>query len=309
MRPKVSVVSPVYNQELYIAESIESVLAQNYDNLEYIIVDNASSDASGEIARQYAKLDSKLRVISNSRTLSMVENWNLAMEAIAPDSVYTQMLHGDDRLLEGCIDQKVQAGESHPGAGIISCLRWRGTTIECQGLPPDQTLISGREVGRGYLSRSLYAFSPSTGMLRSDLVRSRAPKFYPDRYLHCDIAAYLDILDRTDVAFCHSILNFSRLHEESVTSTIAEKKQTIVRETLASLSEFGQRYFSSAELQALKSKQLKRCYRTILRGVLRGENSEYFRYHLEGIGDARADSIATFLSRFLISLVPNTSRA
>ena len=52
--PLVSVITPVYNGAEYIAECVESVLAQTYKNFEYIVVDNCSKDATVEIVRRYA---------------------------------------------------------------------------------------------------------------------------------------------------------------------------------------------------------------------------------------------------------------
>ncbi len=50
-RPRVSVGMPVYNGERYLAEAVDSLLAQTYEDFELIICDNASTDRTGEIAR------------------------------------------------------------------------------------------------------------------------------------------------------------------------------------------------------------------------------------------------------------------
>src|SRR2546428_2411871 len=55
-RPRVSVGMPVYNGERYLAEAVDSLLAQTYEDFEVIICDNASTDRTGEIARSYAAL-------------------------------------------------------------------------------------------------------------------------------------------------------------------------------------------------------------------------------------------------------------
>src|SRR5690606_33082192 len=79
----VSVVTPVYNGAKYLRECIESVLAQSYGDLEHVILDNASSDETRDIAEEYARADRRIRIFANERTVPMVENWNRALEKVA----------------------------------------------------------------------------------------------------------------------------------------------------------------------------------------------------------------------------------
>lgn len=62
-KPLVSVIIPVYNVEKYLADCIDSVICQNYENLEIIIVDDGTPDKSGEIADSYIAKDERIRVI------------------------------------------------------------------------------------------------------------------------------------------------------------------------------------------------------------------------------------------------------
>ena len=61
----VSVVMPNYNKERYLPHAIESVLNQDYQNLELIVVDDVSSDESINILNSYRKLDNRLRLIQH----------------------------------------------------------------------------------------------------------------------------------------------------------------------------------------------------------------------------------------------------
>ncbi|MFZ1974630.1 MAG: glycosyltransferase family 2 protein, partial [Candidatus Acidiferrales bacterium] len=60
--PLVSIVTPAYNEENYLAECVESVLAQTYTNWDYTIVNNCSTDATLAIAQKYAAGDPRIRV-------------------------------------------------------------------------------------------------------------------------------------------------------------------------------------------------------------------------------------------------------
>lgn len=63
MKTLVSIIMPCYNAERYIAQSIESVLAQTYDNWELLITDDASTDKSVEIISKYSKNDERINVL------------------------------------------------------------------------------------------------------------------------------------------------------------------------------------------------------------------------------------------------------
>lgn len=63
MNKMISVIVPVYNVEAYLPRCLDSILAQSYNNLEVILVDDGSADGSGAICDEYAALDSRIRVI------------------------------------------------------------------------------------------------------------------------------------------------------------------------------------------------------------------------------------------------------
>ena len=62
MTPLVSIIMPCYNAEPFIAQSIDSVLAQTYDNWELIITDDGSTDKSVEIVRAYCDKDQRIQL-------------------------------------------------------------------------------------------------------------------------------------------------------------------------------------------------------------------------------------------------------
>ena len=94
--PLVSVVTPVYNGEAYLAECIESVLTQTYSNFEYIIVDNCSTDGTSKIVNEYGKKDSRIKAYRNDVLLDIIANHNHAFRLISPKSKYCKVVSGDD---------------------------------------------------------------------------------------------------------------------------------------------------------------------------------------------------------------------
>lgn len=60
---KISIIIPVYNVEIYLEQCLDSILYQDYHNLEIIIVNDGSTDRSGEICEKYAQNDNRIKLI------------------------------------------------------------------------------------------------------------------------------------------------------------------------------------------------------------------------------------------------------
>ena len=78
--PRLTVGLPVYNGERYLAESIDSLLGQSYDDFELIISDNASTDDTPNICERYAKQDSRIRYYRQPRNVGLAPNHNFCAE-------------------------------------------------------------------------------------------------------------------------------------------------------------------------------------------------------------------------------------
>lgn len=118
--PLVSVLMTAYNREKYIGEAIESVLASTYHNWELIINDDGSKDKTVEIARRYAKADSRIKVFVNEKNLGDYPNRNKT--ATYATGEYLKYLDSDDLIyrygLEAFVhfmeqDKEVALGISH----------------------------------------------------------------------------------------------------------------------------------------------------------------------------------------------------
>src|SRR5207344_2683550 len=74
--PRLSIGLPTYNGENFLAESLDALLGQSYEDFELIISDNASTDGTEDICHRYAKQDSRIRYIRQRRNIGCAPNHN-----------------------------------------------------------------------------------------------------------------------------------------------------------------------------------------------------------------------------------------
>lgn len=93
----VSIIVPVYNVEKYLAECIESILNQSYENIEIVLIDDGATDSSGKICDAYAKKDSRIRVIHKvNGGLSSARNKGIEESC----GSYLAFIDSDDKIHE-----------------------------------------------------------------------------------------------------------------------------------------------------------------------------------------------------------------
>jgi glycosyltransferase involved in cell wall biosynthesis len=112
--PLVSVLMTAYNRELYIAEAIESVLAQDYENFELIIVDDCSSDNTLEIAKSYQTKDSRIQVYVNEKNLGQFPNRNYAASICKGE--FLVYVDSDDTINKDALSYIVKEFEKYTDA-------------------------------------------------------------------------------------------------------------------------------------------------------------------------------------------------
>ena len=95
--PKISVLLPTHGYARFLPQAIESVLAQDFGDFEFLIADDASTDGSAEIIRGYAGKDPRIRAQFHERNLGMVPNWNECLAQARGD--YVKFIFGDDLLV------------------------------------------------------------------------------------------------------------------------------------------------------------------------------------------------------------------
>jgi glycosyltransferase involved in cell wall biosynthesis len=209
--PFVSVVTPVYNDDSYLEECIRSVLAQTCEDFEYIICDNHSTDRSGEIARDFAATDSRIRVVSPPSFVPQAKNFNYGLSQISERSRYCKLISSDDWLFPECLERMTQLAERNPTVGLVSSYRLIEAAPDCFGVPVERSVFPGREALLWQLRGTAFPFGTvSTVMYRAELVRRALPVFFPEDRFYFDVDVAFDILSSHDFGFVHQVLTFSR---------------------------------------------------------------------------------------------------
>jgi glycosyltransferase involved in cell wall biosynthesis len=117
--PAVSVCIPIYNGERFLAETIRCVLDQTYQNFELILLDNASTDRTGEIAASFT--DPRIRIERNEATVSQQVNFNRAVDYCQAPLI--KLVCADDLMRPRCLELQVAAMQADPRLTLVACRR------------------------------------------------------------------------------------------------------------------------------------------------------------------------------------------
>ena len=299
-QPLVSVVTPVYNGEPYLSECIESVLSQRYENWEYVIVDNCSTDRSVEISQKYSASDTRIRLVKNTEHLDVIPNFNRALRYISPASEYFKVIHADDWIFPDCLREMVALAESNPTVGLVSAYRQEENEVTLDGLPLSASVISGRDICRAHLLGGVKVFgSPSSHLLRSATVRSREI-FYDETILHADTEVCFEILKDWDFGFVHQVLTFTRRHNESVSSKAMRLGTRQIENVLGLLLKYGPAYLSENEMALQCKKVFRNYYRFLAQSALEVKGREFWDYQRSCLKQAGYPLSVAKLARFIL---------
>lgn len=284
--PLVSVVTPVYNGEAFLKDCIESVVAQTYENFEYTLVNNCSTDRSLEIALEYAAKDSRIRVHSNLQHVDIIANHNIAFGFVSPEAKYCKVVSADDTIFPECISRMVELAEAHPSVGIVGCYQISGNKIRWQDFPYPQNILNGKDLCRRALlgNDKFFGFGAPTSLLyRADLVR-KTDAFFPCRSPHADTSALYANLKDCDFGFVYQILCWERLHEGTETVRSA-KMNEVWPSSLSDIIHYGRYYLSEDEYQYLLRRTLDAYYEFLSVSAIRFREKAFWDHHKTRLGE------------------------
>ena len=159
--PLISVLVTVYNRQKYLAECLNSILASTFDDFELLIVDDASSDRSVEIARDFEISDRRVRLHINHHNLGDYPNRNHAAQLAK--GKYLKYVDSDDLIKPDCLERLLQPLEENPQAAYaLSYPRPENR--------PRPLLLSPREAYEIHFldHQGIFSAGPLLAMIRSD---------------------------------------------------------------------------------------------------------------------------------------------
>ena len=190
--PLLSVLMPVFNSELFVAEAIESILNQTFKDFEFLILDDASTDKGFEIIKDFEKQDSRIKVFQNEKNLGVVESRNKLINL--SKGKYSAWLDSDDIALKNRFKEQINFLEKHPEIGLLGA--W---LIKCDKFGNKQQ-IWPMETDPEKLQIELFFHSPFSTVVM--IRRSALPeKLYDPRFpVAEDYDFYCRIAEKSGIA-------------------------------------------------------------------------------------------------------------
>lgn len=119
-QPLVSVLIPCYNAALYVEEAVNSIINQTYANLEIILINDCSTDGTGEILAQLANKDSRIKLITNEENLKLIKTLNKGIELCTGE--FIARMDSDDVALSSRIEKQVAYLKNNTACDIVGTL-------------------------------------------------------------------------------------------------------------------------------------------------------------------------------------------
>lgn len=211
MTPRVSVVVPAYNNADYIAETIDSILGQTFEDFELIVADHASTDGTRAALAPYAD-DPRVTLLDTPAGGGAKANWDRVSRAASGELL--KLVCGDDTIFPTCLAEQVAAFDAHPAAVLVAAQRTLvdaagKTVLAARGLAGLSGAVSGRVAARRTVTAGANIFGePGSVMMRRAVLEqigwwNDAHPYLIDEATYVGVALHGDV-----VAIPHPLASF-----------------------------------------------------------------------------------------------------
>ena len=209
-QPLVSIIITAYNEEQYISDAMASMLAQTYRNIEVIVVDDGSTDATYKILKQYRAIDKRVKIIRAPKNVGPSMASNMAMKIAR--GTYIARMDADDTAVRERIEKQVAYLIKHPDVIMVGSMCYltdeHGAIIEQKRYP----------LAHQGIYNSLFSFNPMLhqSCLINRKLLPRGVYFYPhEGVLAHDLELVFDLAQYGKLANMDDAFIFYRRHHGS----------------------------------------------------------------------------------------------
>lgn len=217
--PKVSVLIPTYNYAYCIDEAIQSVLDQDLQDFELVVIDDCSKDNTDEVMQKYQG-DKRITYLRNEKNLGLVGNWNKCLTYAK--GTYIKLLCADDKFRDDLLGKMVGVMEQNPNVSLVVCNKEMFGKSTARVKLPLQHLHSGREIIYNTLNSYGWLGEPTCIMFRRSNLLSEGA-FKKDLIWLPDWEMWIRQLSVGDAYFIPEPLAYVRNHAGQLTKTVMKK--------------------------------------------------------------------------------------
>ena len=225
--PTVTVVTPNYNHARYLPKRIDSILAQTFQDIELLILDDASTDNSREIIESYSKNVKTKAIFNEQNSGSTFKQWNLGLSQAKGE--YLWIAESDDYADLALLETLVDRLDRYPNVGLAVCQSW---IVDKDGKPlgnyrdllesqnhsshwGEDYVNAGHDECKNYLFWYNTIPNASAVLWRREILE-RVGGGPTDLRVCGDWMAYINALQLSDIAFVSTPLNYFRQHQVNV---------------------------------------------------------------------------------------------
>ena len=219
--PLITIAIPTFNRAALLRGCVQSALSQTYDNIEVLVSDNASTDDTGKVLREFN--DKRLRVLRQETNIGLLPNWNACLAAARGE--YVVFVSDDDRISPWLLERCVDAIGKQVQVPIVVALSNFHMSSSGQTKPARTSrhigsgLRNGIDVLLEFLTDEITVAMCSV-MMRTEALRSRGG-FPLDLPHTADVAAWAPLLFEGKVGFVNEACATYNFHDNSETSRLS----------------------------------------------------------------------------------------
>lgn len=258
--PKVSVCIPTFNNANYLRQAVESVLRQNNQNFEIVIVDNCSTDHTRTLVEDLQKKnDGRIHFYKNDRNIGLAGNFNKCLKYA--QGAYIKFLCSDDVLLPECLEKMVAALDVHQSVTLVCSGRLTvnevGEKLGFKKYPSKDIIIRGSTATTKCLFGKNYIGEPTAVMFRK---KDLTGNFREDLPQLMDMEMWFQLLEHGGLLNIGSPLCAIRLHSAQVTHTNKESGR-LIDDNVKLFNEYSQKPYLEITLLLVMKRKILMTYR------------------------------------------------